>query len=395
MSSKYVFEELLKLEHTGMKLGLERVIACLNELNNPQNTFESIHVAGTNGKGSTCAMIAMGIRNAGYKTALFTSPHLVKFNERIQINGKLISDKDLFSLYSELKHLFDKHDLTFFEATTVIAFVYFARNKVERAVIEVGLGGRLDATNVILPKVSVITDIGFDHVAHLGNTIDKIAFEKAGIIKNKVPLVVSKSNPGFKTIESVAKENNSKIVFALPTKMKCGLKGDFQKRNASLAFATLNFLGVPKKSISFGLKNVLWPARLQYVDPEVIVDGAHNPSGVKVLCKELSKIKSKKIIIVGILADKDYSKMLNLLSKQADYLILTVPKSTTRAASTQLLSTSLKGKHVSLEVTFEIKEALMQARKVKKNLFGKSIIVICGSLYLAGEALTELKAPLF
>ncbi|MFA6064638.1 MAG: folylpolyglutamate synthase/dihydrofolate synthase family protein [archaeon] len=395
MDSKSVFDNLAKLEHVGMKLGLERIVACLTQLHNPQNNFDSIHVAGTNGKGSTCAMIARGLRAEGYKTGLFTSPHLVKFNERIQINGELISDENLLSIYSELSPLFDKYQLTFFEATTVIAFVYFARNKVNKAVIEVGLGGRFDATNVILPKVSVITDIGFDHVQYLGDTISKIAFEKAGIIKNKVPLVVAKDNAGISTIKKVAKEKESKIIYSQPTKLPLGLNGDYQKRNASLASTVLSFLGVSKKSISFGLKNVLWPARMQCVGEEILIDGAHNPSGVKVLCKELKKIKSKKILIVGILADKDYTGMIKLFSKNSDYIIFTVPKSSSRAASSQTLSVALPNLVVPFKITSDIKEALDSAIQVKKSFSKKSTIVICGSLYLAGEALAELKAPLF
>lgn len=394
MDYKIVFEELAKREHSGMKLGLEGISACLNELNNPQNKFEIIHVAGTNGKGSTCAMIASSLRNLGVKTALYTSPHLVKFNERIQINGELISDEDLLNLYKKLKPLLDKYNLTFFEATTVIAFVYFANNNVEKAIIEVGMGGRFDATNVVNPIVSIITDIGLDHVNYLGNTVDKIAFEKAGIIKNKVPVIVSRDNNGISVIEKVAKEKCAPIIYSIFSNLPVGLNGDFQKRNASLAFTALNFLKVPKENICFGLAHTLWPARMQKVG-DIIIDGAHNPLGVKVLCKELSKIKSKKILIVGILEDKNYKLMLKMLSSYADYIIFTKSHSTTRAMDSELLSKMLPNKKVKFEVTSSIKEALNSARKCKKKIGQESAIVICGSLYLAGEALSELKFPLF
>jgi dihydrofolate synthase/folylpolyglutamate synthase len=367
---------------------------CLEELNHPEKNFKCVHVAGTNGKGSTCAMIERSLREAGYITGLYTSPHLVKPNERIQIKGKMISDSEFESIYNELLPVIEKHSLSFFESITVIAFVYFSKNKVEIAVLEVGMGGRLDATNVVIPSVSVITDIGFDHMKHLGNTISKIAAEKAGIIKKQVPVVIAKDNRGIKTIIKIAKKLKAPIIYSHSTKIPLSLNGTFQKRNAALAVTTLEELKVPEKFIEKGLSKTIWPGRMQSIG-EVIVDGAHNLPGTTALCKELKQIIEKKILIVGILIDKEYSKMLPLLLEQANYLILTKPKGSFRVTETQTLFDSLPLTKTPIIQTNSIKEALIKAKEIQMEIKVPSKIVICGSLYVAGEALEILKAPTF
>lgn len=377
-----------------MNLRLERMQTCLEELNHPEKNFKCVHVAGTNGKGSTCAMIERSLREAGYITGLYTSPHLVKPNERIQIKGKMISDSEFESIYNELLPVIEKHSLSFFESITVIAFVYFSKNKVEIAVLEVGMGGRLDATNVVIPSVSVITDIGFDHMKHLGNTISKIAAEKAGIIKKQVPVVIAKDNRGIKTIIKIAKKLKAPIIYSHSTKIPLSLNGTFQKRNAALAVTTLEELKVPEKFIEKGLSKTIWPGRMQSIG-EVIVDGAHNLPGTTALCKELKQIIEKKILIVGILIDKEYSKMLPLLLEQANYLILTKPKGSFRVTETQTLFDSLPLTKTPIIQTNSIKEALIKAKEIQMEIKVPSKIVICGSLYVAGEALEILKAPTF
>src|SRR3989338_1387571 len=203
---------LYSLERFGIKLGLETTQKMLDVLENPHHTFKSIHVTGTNGKGSTCAFLASILQEAGYKTGLYTSPHLVKFNERIKINGFDIPHQDLLQLISEIKEKCSHLNPTFFEFTTAMAFLYFARQKVDFAVIEVGMGGRLDATNVIMPEVSIITNIGFDHMKHLGDSKEAIAREKAAIIKEKVPLVTAEQDPLLVSyFEKVCRQKQSPI----------------------------------------------------------------------------------------------------------------------------------------------------------------------------------------
>ena len=319
-----------------MKLGLENIKNLLKYGNIDIEKLKTVHIAGTNGKGSTSNMISQILTANGYKTGLFTSPHLVSFNERIKIDGRLISDEELSSLIDDLKGGIEKYNCTFFEASTAIAFKYFIDNKVDIAIIEVGLGGRLDSTNVITPIVSVITGIDIDHTAHLGNSIVEIAREKAGIIKEGVPIIfnVDKSS-AEKMIVSTAKKKNApinkvdgkgcsfksnRVEFTLNNETissNFSLQGSYQKKNFRTALKALTILkkSFPIKKIETGnaIKNFVIKGRMETIseEPFVMIDAAHNIQGLNELKKFLQRTKVDRIhLIVGTVKDKDYVRTI-------------------------------------------------------------------------------------
>jgi len=269
MNYKEAVDFIYSREKFGIKLGLNNITELLDKVDNPQNKFKSIHIAGTNGKGSTSAFISSILIQEGYKIGIYTSPHLVNFRERIKINSEMIKETDLVRILEKLIPHITAH--TFFEVTTAIAFIYFAEQKVDLAVVEVGMGGRLDATNILIPEVSVITGISFDHSKHLGDTLDKIAFEKAGIIKKNVPVIVPVKINSKKIIETVCVENNSELTNAKPYQGKISLRGEFQHINAGLAVEVIKSLqkrgyNISKKSIEKGFLNTKWPGRMDFVE---------------------------------------------------------------------------------------------------------------------------------
>ncbi|MBN2126938.1 MAG: hypothetical protein JW703_00935 [Candidatus Diapherotrites archaeon] len=362
-----------------------------------------IHVAGSNGKGSVCAMLESILLQQGYSVALNTSPHLIDYTERFRVNGKNISEKEFVEALEGLMpaiNLFKKKPSSF-EVLTVMAAKIFAEKKPNFIIFETGMGGRLDATNAFKTQIQVITDISLEHTASLGNTINKIASEKAGIIKEKSFVIVRKDNAGYKVIKKKIKEKkavelNPKKEFE---KMKSNLLGLHQKRNVSLAVTAINAvkkLGfkVTEKSIEKGLMKVQWNARMQVIqkNPLMIVDGAHNPEGIKALMnsvQELNKEKkfSKIIAVFGVLKDKNFKEMISLL--KADELILTKVITHRALEPKKLIKSAKKNKGIKkIKLITSIPYALNYAKKIA----GKNdLILVFGSLYLAGSILKLIK----
>ncbi len=325
-----------------INLGLERVSNVLNLIGNPQTGLKIVHIAGTNGKGSVCSISANILKCAGYKTGLYTSPHLAEYTERIKINNTDIT-KDEFAKYiSFVCDVADKNgiNLTEFEILTVCAYKYFADNNTDIAFIETGLGGRFDATNAInMDLVSVITSISLDHTDRLGSTIEKIAFEKAGIIKENSSVIISKNNQGFKTVTRQAEKINAKVIEAADDieindgyaclngkKYEFPLLGVYQRQNLALAVSTVNFLKhngfvITESAFAAGLKTAKWAARLEYIkEKNMIIDGAHNPDAAFALRKSLDLYfkNQKRIYIYSTINTKDYKKIAEILFNKDD-----------------------------------------------------------------------------
>jgi len=402
---------LASLNVDTMHFGLTAINGLLSRLENPQNSYKTILIAGTNGKGSTAAMTASVLCSAGYKVGLYTSPHLVDVRERIVINGKKISLKEFNQTIAYVK---DKKEqpVTYFEFLTAVAFVYFQNKKVDIAVLEVGLGGRLDATNVCKPLVSVITNIAFDHMVYLGNTLDSIAREKAGIIKqNGVCITAAKQKIVLNVLKEVCQRRHAEF-YCLRSdikieKQKDGfftyrgfnrnlknlsipLNGDHQLSNAALALAVVELCGkngfsVDDTAIYTGLSNTHWKARLEVLQkqPLFLLDGAHNPAGISVLCRSFKKDFSYRrlILIFGALVDKDYCRMLQKIIPLAPIIILTQLK-TKRAALVNDIMETVKKMGYSAIVTNNVNQAIERAQALAKK---QDLICATGSFYLAGE----------
>ncbi len=394
-----------------MRFGLTAITDLLSRLGNPQNSYKIILIAGTNGKGSTAAMTSSILCSAGYKVGLYTSPHLVDVRERIVINGKKISLKEFNRTIAYVK---DKKEqlVTYFEFLTAVAYVYFPRQKVDIAVLEVGLGGRLDATNVCKPMVSIITNIAFDHIDYLGNTLDSIAREKAGIIKQKgVCITAAKQKKVLEVLKNVCLRRRAKLyclnsdikikkqkdgflnyqgLYRNLKNLKIPLQGDHQLSNAALALAAIELctkkgFNIADTAIYAGLKNTHWEARLEVLQnqPLFLLDGAHNPAGISVLCRSLKKDFSYRrlILIFGALADKDYSQMLQKIVPLASIIILTQLK-TKRAVPVNDIMETVKKMGYPAIVTENVKQAIERAQALAKK---QDLICATGSFYLAGE----------
>ncbi len=397
MDYQKALEYLYSLESSNIKLGLDNIRNLLEKIGNPQNELKCIHVAGTNGKGSACSMIFYILREAGYKVGIYTSPHLKKFNERIRINDKLISDKEIVDYFLQIKpHIASQ---SFFEITTAMAFLYFKEKKVDFVALEVGLGGRLDATNVVVPIVSIITNIGLEHTELLGKTIRKIAFEKAGIIKNNVPVVTGAKGESLEVIKKIAKERNSPFYLAkkhdeIDFKY---LNGAFQQENKDIALTAIEILRkyhsvkINDNQIKNGIQKTRWKGRLEFISKNILVDCAHNPSGFEVLKKELLIIKKIKsinnlIFVMGFSNDKDIEKILKIINSLASIIIFT--KSTSEKAAEpksilRIFNEMNKNKKIQAKIIENPKKALSYAKKiVKKN----DLIVVTGSIFLVGGA---------
>ncbi|WP_457553528.1 bifunctional folylpolyglutamate synthase/dihydrofolate synthase [Desulfobacula sp.] len=415
-------DKIYKLGRFGIKLELDTILNILNILNSPQKNYYLVHVAGTNGKGSTATYIASILQTAGFKTGLYTSPHLVRFNERISINGEQISNNHVIEAY-EAVHAADtgKRKATFFEIATAMGFYHFSKEKVDWAVVETGMGGRFDATNVITPKVSVITNLSIEHTDYLGNTIKALAKEKGGIIKQNTPAVTGVSQPsGQDVIKQIAKEKSSDIYiykkdFSTRKNPKQNtytykglnncfhnlikpLPGDHQKENLSLALAACELIFETLKKtdkkynfnetlVQKGLSTVIWPGRLEHVrqDPLIILDGAHNLMAARVLGKYLSAtLNNRKLtLVLGILDDKPYEKMLESLVPCAQNIIITRAK-INRSLDPEILKQAAR-QFTSKPVTIieDVKQAVTHAIDTSD---AKDVICIAGSLYVAGEA---------
>ncbi len=317
---------------TAFKKDLTNILAFSKELDFPEKKFKSIHVGGTNGKGSTSHMIASVLQDAGYKVGLYTSPHLKNFTERIRINGKEISKQKVTKFITDHKQFLEKQKLSFFEMTVGLAFDVFAKEKVDIAVIEVGLGGRLDSTNIITSEVSVITNIGLDHTQFLGETLPEIAFEKAGIIKKSIPVIIGEYQKEIADLFiSTAKKNNAKIIFASDDekKYKTDLLGDYQKNNVRTAVAAINQLNgflISEKHVKNGLLNVVKNTNLLgrwqvlQKNPTIICDTAHNKEGLKYVLHQLKNEKYNSLhVVLGVVNDKKLSNILPMFPENATY----------------------------------------------------------------------------
>ena len=320
---------------TAFRKDLTNSIALSKHLNFPEATFKTIHVAGTNGKGSTSHMLASVLQEAGYKVGLYTSPHLKDFRERIKLNGKLIRKIEVINFIKNNKSFFEAHNLSFFEMTVGLAFECFAKHKVDIAVVEVGLGGRLDSTNIITPEVSVITNIGYDHTQFLGETLPEIAFEKAGIIKNKVPVVIGEYQEEiFSFFEKITSEKTAQLFLAAKLEnstYESDLKGSYQVHNIKTVLQTIAILKtkgfvISEKNIRNGLQKVMkntglmgrWQVLIE--QPKVICDTAHNAEGLRYVLKQLHEEKFDKLhIVLGVVNDKDLKSVLPLFPKNAIY----------------------------------------------------------------------------
>jgi dihydrofolate synthase/folylpolyglutamate synthase len=386
----------------GAKFGLENTRQLAALAGNPQEQLRFIHVAGTNGKGSTCAMLESIYRAAGLRVGLFTSPHLVSFRERIQVTRELISEADVVQRVSEMQPRLATFPVayhpTFFEVVAVMALSYFSRRQCDLVIWETGLGGRLDATNIVTPLASVITNIGLDHQQWLGNTLGEIAAEKAGIIKPGIPVVTATGEPeALAVIEATAQQHGSPLT-KITTQhashiMHHALAGEHQRLNAALALATVGLLQpkipVSETQMRSGLANVIWPGRFQIIQRPggrtMVLDGAHNPAGVEALAATLRSQfpKARPTFILGMLADKDWQPMCKRLAELAAR-ILTVPVSSERTAAAAELATACHtdGSVPAVECA-SLSEALQRTAD-------DSLVVVTGSLYLVGEALELL-----
>ena len=370
----------------GIKEGLERIKALAEKLNQPQNFYETIHVTGTNGKGSVCAMLAEILKADGLNVGLFTSPHLESYCERISINGENISEKDFAAQIEIVKNC--NVDATHFETLTAAAFNYFKQRQVDIAVIEVGLGGTLDSTNIITPKISVITNVALDHENILGN-LENIAHNKAGIIKPNVPAVTGATGLPLEIIRDVAKKNNSPLYEVnAPADVKLNLRGDYQKFNAAVAINTARVLGIDDEKIFTALERVTWAGRFEIVDTKfgkVIIDGAHNPNGAKALRQSLDKYfpTGKRVWLFGALGDKNFGEMIKILFRADDFVIVTPPNSE-RAAPVEILCERLTENGIE-----NISEKNL-SKAVEKFLHFDRIKIAAGSLYLIGDVRSKI-----
>jgi dihydrofolate synthase/folylpolyglutamate synthase len=405
---------ILLRELFGMKLGLENISRFLDELGHPERKFPSVHIAGTNGKGSTSAYLDSILRQAGYKTGLFTSPHLVDFRERIKINGALIDEESIVNFVARHKKTISKNKITFFELCAALAFDYFAQKKVDIAVIETGLGGRLDATNTITPLLSIITDISYDHTHILGETIRKIAYEKAGIIKPGVPILVGplpkaaekeidrvrrmRKSPLYSLAKSNFIKSSRPFIFHFRDgnlslkNLESSLPGEHQIINASLAIKAISILKrrgykISGRQIRDGLSHTVWPGRFQIIKqtgkPTVILEVGHNPAGMKAVFACYKKLfpTINPYIIIGMVALKDLKKSLVSVPKSAKQVI-TAPLKTRRTANPKDLAQILRRRKIPCQIAPSITSA---ARQLFRSTCPDDIIIICGSHYGVGE----------
>lgn len=377
-------EYLDSLNIFGIKPGLERINLLMERFKFPQNNYKTIHVTGTNGKGSVCAMLAEMLKLDGKKVGLFTSPHLESYCERIRINGENISEDDFAEMIEVVKNC--NVQATQFEILTAAAFEYFSRQKVDIAVIEVGLGGLYDSTNVITPEISIITNVSLEHENILGD-LKNIALNKVGIIKPKVPAVTGAVGEPLKIIREVAEKNNSALYEVTePTNIKINLLGEYQKFNAAIAIQAAKILGISDKVISAGLKNVRWAGRFEILNG-VIIDGAHNPHGATALRESLDKNfpDGKRVWIFGVLADKDFDEMIKILFRPDDFVIVTKPNSE-RAAPVDDVCMWLKYNGIECIGVENISDAV----KILQDT-DATVKIIAGSLYLIGAVRSFLQ----
>ena len=380
------------------KLDLSNTLKLVKYLGEPHESFKSVHVAGTNGKGSTSHMLASVLQEAGYKVGLYTSPHLKDFRERIRINGEKISEKRVVDFVEKNQSFFEENQLSFFEMTVGLAFDFFKIEKVDIAIIEVGLGGRLDSTNVINPEVSVITNIGLDHTRFLGETLAEIALEKAGIIKPKVPVVIGETHPETKTVFiNKSRKKNSPIIFVedetIPD-LYTDLLGDYQIKNIKTAYAVLDVLknrnwNFSKENIKNGFLNVVKNTKLQgrwqllNTSPKVICDTAHNKEGLSLVLNQLKKETYHRLhIVLGMVDDKNLETVLPLFPERAIYYFC--KPNVIRGLNEKKLKQKANQYHLNGESYSTVSEAYKMALS---NAGSKDLIYIGGSTFVVAEVL--------
>jgi dihydrofolate synthase/folylpolyglutamate synthase len=400
--------ELAKAE-----FNLDRMFALMEELGNPQAKYPIIHVAGTKGKGSVAALCASALKAGGYKTGLYTSPHLWDYVERIQINGEPISHEQLIQLVEEVKPAVAKiPKLTTFEITTAIGFLAFAKNDVTAAVVEVGLGGRLDATNIVLPKVSVITSLSYDHTAVLGNTLAEITGEKAGIIKEGIPVISApQQDEALQVLERIAKERNSPLILVgkevtferlassldgqdlavtdrqSALRLRIPLLGAHQIENAAIAYTALKTSGIPilNEAIQDGFAQVKWPARFEILrrDPPVVIDSAHNRDSARRLRETLDEYfpEIPVLLIFCALQDKDIMGILEELKPRLE-CVVTTQANHPRAPSAEWLAEQVKKAGIRVEAVTPLTDALERALELAGS---QKLVLAAGSVAFAGE----------
>jgi dihydrofolate synthase / folylpolyglutamate synthase len=426
------------LQQHKLKLGLEAMEGFLNKVSRPDKKLRCVHIAGTNGKGSVSVNIVTILGKAGYRVGLFTSPHLSSVRERFRINDQFISEEDFANHATRVRDVLGDEKITYFEFTTALALLWFEEMKVDLVVLETGLGGRLDATNVVIPLVSVITNVSMDHEAYLGNDLRSIAFEKAGIIKEQVPLVTGVHDDVSREVVSerckqmdapmyllgrdfVAEDNgdhrwcwhgNSPQLLHSYMNLRCGMRGDYQRSNSSLAIAVLVLLAqlgfsCSEDDVRQGLIDVHWPGRLEYIAIQsnksvgmagqndqdktlhYLVDGAHNPAGVQSLVQTLKKEYSytRLIVLWGAMEDKDLPQTVGPIAELASAMVLTKPQGERAADPSLLFDVLPEGQQAKCHKIIDRKEALHFVQQLATS---EDLIVIAGSLYLVGEMRNHL-----
>ena len=422
----YLFSSMPSFQNVGgdaYKPGLERIAEFCRAIGNPQRNYFIIHIAGTNGKGSVSNMLAAVLQQAGYQTGLFTSPHLTDFRERIRVNGEMIPKQKVVNFVDRYKAEMERLQLSFFEMTTAMAFDYFAQSDVEVAVIETGLGGRLDATNIVQPLISVITNIGLEHTEYLGDSLPKIAREKGGIIKKCTPVVVGEKNPNYNLVlEEIAGDMRSELTYATeafelgecyydgnkqvvtmtrtrdsyPYQVRLDLLGEYQRRNLAIAATVLDILheksplSISRRAFVEGVREVSqltsFRGRWQVLSekPLVVCDTAHNEHGIAEVAKQLQhRTNSGKLLcVMGFCEDKDFSKMVALMPREAHYIF--TKASIRRAASLEKVAEVA----TSFALDFELVENVAEAvAKAKEMLSEEDMLFIGGSTFVVAEAL--------
>jgi dihydrofolate synthase/folylpolyglutamate synthase len=407
---------LYGLQTFGIKLGLRNITNVLQEIGNPHKHFRTIHVAGTNGKGSTAALLESVLRTAGYQTGLYTSPHLFDFSERIRVNGSPIPRRKVSKGVDLLKPYIERYRCTFFEAATALAFHHFSQEEVDVAIVEVGLGGRLDATNILSPLCTIITDIDHDHTEYLGHTLKQIAQEKAAVIKKHGTIITSVNDPEIlKILQTVSRKQEaalypaaehctfrakemtsegSRVDIQTPFHsyegLRLSLPGEHQLRNLSAAILTLDLLsenGLPirRKNVRDGVAGTIWPGRLQVLQrkPLFIVDGAHNPAGMRALKEALKGLFTYEhlILILGIMENKKYTEMVHSIVPIATHTIVTRPKMD-RALNLQTLAQEVRTISNQVETTSTVSRAVKRAFQLAGP---NDAVCAAGSLFLVGE----------
>jgi dihydrofolate synthase/folylpolyglutamate synthase len=421
MTYDNAIEFLFGLELYGIKLGLHNITKFLGRLGNPHREFKSVHVAGTNGKGTTASMIEAILLANGYKVGKFTSPHLVDYRERVRINGAKVARELVADFVSDNLEFIRDERITFFETATALAFEFFRQERVDIAVVEVGLGGRLDATNVLEPEVSVITQIAHDHVNILGQTLDKIAFEKAGIIKPGIPVVTSAGNAdALGSITRAASERGSELFRLVCDKqyktirmdetgttfiyytlegedmvIKTNMIGRHMAENAALALAAMELLdrrgfGTTGPANCEGLRNVCWPARFQVIDrfPRVVFDAAHNPHGMKALADTLQAVypDCSTRVVLGTLQRPDIDLLFDQIARFASHAILCTPDAERAEAIEEMVRCAIDHR-----IAFTVVEDAAKAfDRASSDALPDERLVVTGSHHTVGEVFKHL-----